>query len=242
MSPRPQDGARVAAVTGGSRGIGRAIVEALATDGWRVRFSSLAATSVETANRALAERGANARGEVVDVRDDRAVCGWIDALADEEGRIDCLVNNAGVGGFGPVDEISHDEWRRIVRTNLDGAFWALRAAARRMKRQGGGWILNIASLASRNPFAGGAAYNASKYGLLGLSEAAMLDLRHHGIRVCAILPGSVDTEFGRGGEGSWKLAPEDVARAVTDLLRYPDRALPSRIELRPTQPPRRQPG
>jgi NAD(P)-dependent dehydrogenase (short-subunit alcohol dehydrogenase family) len=239
MTTPESESPRVAAVTGGSRGIGRAVVEALLADGWRVYFSSLSAASVDTAARALgAEHGTRVHGQAIDVRDARAVSSWIDALAESEGRIDCLVNNAGVGGFGPVDEISEQEWRRVLDTNLYGAFWALRAAARQMKVRGGGWILNIGSLASRNPFAGGSAYNASKFGLLGLSEAAMLDLRQHGIRVCAVLPGSVDTEFGLSGDGSWKLAPEDVARAVTDLLRYPERALPSRIELRPSRPPK----
>ena len=232
---------RVAAVTGGSRGIGRATVEALLAEGWRVHLSSLSEESVAATVGALAsEHGDRVSGRVVDVRDPRAVGDWVDAVAEAEGRLDCLVNNAGVGGFAPADELSIEEWRRILDTNLYGAFWALRAAARQMKRRGGGWILNIASLAARHPFAGGAAYNASKYGLLGLSDAAMLDLRQHGIRVCAILPGSVATDFRRGGgEESWKLAPEDVARAVSDLLRYPDRALPSRIELRPTRPPSR---
>ena len=229
---------QVAAVTGGSRGIGRAVVEALLTEGWKVRFSSLSRTSVEATAAALAaDHGTRVEGRAVDVRDAAAVTEWIDGVAESDGRLDCLVNNAGVGGFGPVDEMSLEEWHRIVDTNLHGAFAALRAAARQMKRRDGGWILNIASLAARHPFAGGAAYNASKYGLLGLSDAAMLDLRQHGIRVCAILPGSVATEFRSGGESPWKLAPEDVARAVSDLLRYPHRALPSRIELRPSRPP-----
>ena len=238
MTANGSQTARVAAVTGGSRGIGRAVVEALLAEGWRVRFSSLSQASVEATANALAEHRDRVAGQVVDVRDARAVGDWIDLVAEEEGRLDCLVNNAGVGGFAPVDELSLEEWRRILDTNLHGAFAALRAAARQMKRRGGGWILNIASLAARHPFAGGAAYNASKYGLLGLSDAAMLDLRQHGIRVCAILPGSVATEFRPGGEADWKLAPEDVARAVVDLLRYPDRALPSRLELRPSRPPK----
>ncbi len=231
---------RVAAVTGGSRGIGRAVVEALLAEGWRVRFSSLSRASVDAAMAELAgEHDDRVAGAAVDVRDEQAVTDWIDSVAEAEGRLDCLVNNAGVGGFAPVDEISLEEWRRILDTNLHGAFAALRAAARQMKRRGGGWILNIASLASRHPFAGGAAYNASKYGLLGLSDAAMLDLRQHDIRVCAILPGSVATDFGSGGGAAWKLQPDDVARAVTDLLRYPDRALPSRLELRPSRPAKR---
>jgi NAD(P)-dependent dehydrogenase (short-subunit alcohol dehydrogenase family) len=238
MNDRNEATERVAVVTGGSRGIGRSTVEALLADGWRVHFSSLSPSKVETACDDLGEVYKDrVTGRAVDVRDEQAVTDWIDAVAEHEGRLDCLVNNAGVGGFAPVDEISFEEWHRVVDTNLHGAFAALRAAARQMKPRGGGWILNIASLASRNPFAGGAAYNASKYGLLGLSEAAMLDLRRHDIRVCAVLPGSVDTDFRRGVDDSWKLAPEDVAQAVMDLLRYPDRALPSRIELRPTKPP-----
>jgi short-subunit dehydrogenase len=108
-----------------------------------------------------------------------------------------------------------------------------------MKPRGGGWILNVASLASRNPFAGGAAYNASKFGLLGLSEAAMLDLRHDGIRIASVLPGSVDTEFGRRGGGDWMLRSEDVAEVILDLLRFPDRALPSLVEIRPSRPPKK---
>jgi NAD(P)-dependent dehydrogenase (short-subunit alcohol dehydrogenase family) len=170
----------------------------------------------------------------------------VDSLVAEtlsrSGRLDCLVNNAGLGRFGPVDSISGEEWRQVIETNLNGAFYALRAASRAMLGQGSGWIFNIASLAATNAIAGGAAYNASKFGLLGLSEAAMLDLRHHGIRVTTILPGSVDTEFrapSRRSQTDWMLAPEDVARAVLDLLRYPSRALPSRVELRPSQPPRK---
>ena len=136
-------------------------------------------------------------------------------------------------------ELSVEDWDLVIRTNLDGAFYFIRAVAPHMRQRGSGWILNIASLASRNPFAGGAAYNASKFGLLGLSDAAMLDLRQHGVRVAAILPGSVATEFSTfGGEADWKLTGEDIARAALDLLRYPDRALPSRIELRPARPPK----
>lgn len=233
---------RVALVTGGSRGIGRAVVEALHADGWVVHFGSRSADSV---SRALEElRGATDGrlfGRAVDVRDQadvEAVVAWVIA---QSGRIDCLVNNAGLGIFGSVDTISADDWRRVLRTNLDGAFYAIHAVAPHMKRQGDGWIINIASLAGLNAIPGGAAYNASKFGLLGLSDASMLDLRPHGVRVAAILPGSVDTDFSVApGDSSWKLASEDVARAVLDLLRYPGRALPSRLELRPTRVPSKQ--
>jgi NAD(P)-dependent dehydrogenase (short-subunit alcohol dehydrogenase family) len=233
---------RVALVTGGSRGIGRAIVEALLGDGFVVSFCSRTPASVATATAELAARWpGRVAGEAVDVRDARQVAAWIAAADGRWGRIDCLVNNAGLGTFAPVDEIAPETFREVLETNLFGAFYAIAAVAPILRRQGRGWIFNVGSLAAKNPFAGGAAYNASKFGLLGLSEAAMLDLRHAGIRVVAVLPGSVDTDFhaGRRPEREWMLAPEDVARPIVDFLRYPDRALPSLIELRPSRPPKR---
>ena len=237
MSTSPD---RVAIVTGGSRGIGRAVVEALLAEGWRVWLCSRSPESVATALEELeADHGGRVYGRAVDMRDAAAFRELVDRVLTDAGRVDLLVNNAGLGIFGPVDELSVEDWDTVVRTNLDGCFYAIRAVAPAMKARGDGWILNIASLASRNPFAGGAAYNASKFGLLGLSDAAMLDLRPHGVRIAAILPGSVDTDFSTSsGDASWKLTAEDVARAVMDLLRYPPRALPSRIELRPSQPPK----
>jgi NAD(P)-dependent dehydrogenase (short-subunit alcohol dehydrogenase family) len=230
---------RTALVTGGSRGIGRAIVEALLEDGWRVYLCSLREESVARALGELSGRwDGKVRGRAVDVRSQEQVDAFVAWVEAEAGGIDCLVNNAGLGRFAAVDELSGDDWREVIETNLSGAFYFLRAAAPGMRRRGGGWIFNIASLAGKNPFAGGAAYNASKFGMIGMSEAAMLDLRPDGVRVAAILPGSVATEFRRGGEADWKLAPEDVARAVRDLLAYPPRALPSRLELRPSHPPR----
>lgn len=226
---------KVAIVTGGSRGIGRGVVEALLEAGWRVRFCSRGPESVQRAQDELAEKFGDAvQGKAVDVRNQDEV----DAFVGEESRIDCLVNNAGLGIFGPVDELTGDQWREVIETNLSGCFYFLRAVAPVMKRQGSGWIFNIASLAGKNPMAGGAAYNASKFGLIGMSEAAMLDLRSHGVRVAAILPGSVDTGFGRGGgDGSWKLQPEDIASMVLHLLSYPSHALPSLVEMRPAKPP-----
>lgn len=233
--------ARVALVTGGSRGIGRAVVEALAADGWQVYFNSLNPDSVAATLDELRGRfGDRVQGRAVDAREQSEVDAFVAWVAEDAGRIDCLVNNAGLGRFGRVDQISGDDWREVLRTNLDGCFYFLRAVVEPMRKAGGGYIFNIASLASKNPFAGGAAYNASKFGLLGLSEAAMLDLRHEGIRVSVIMPGSVDTDFGHGRDDtSWMLTAEDVARTVTDLLAYPDRALASRIELRPSQPPKK---
>ncbi len=233
---------KTAIVTGGSRGIGRAVVETLADDGWTVYFCSKSRGSVDGALTDFRGRfGDRVDGRAVDVREQQEVDAFVAWVAEEAGRIDCLVNNAGLGRFAPVDELSGDAWRETLRTNLDGCFYFLRAVAPVMKRGGGGTILNVASLAARNPFAGGAAYNASKFGLLGMSDAAMLDLRHDGVRVAAILPGSVETEFHQRhrDDTSWMLAPEDVARACADVLAYPGRALASRIELRPTSPPKK---
>jgi len=233
---------RVAIVTGGSRGIGRAVVEDLADDGWRVYFCSRSAGSVDSALDEVRGRfGDRIAGRPVDVREQDEVDRFVAWVAEDAGRIDCLVNNAGLGRFASVEELSGDDWREVLRTNLDGCFYFIRAVAPVMKSRGSGTIINIASLAARNPFAGGAAYNASKFGLLGLSEAAMLDLRHDGVRVAAILPGSVDTAFHRShrDDTAWMLTPEDVSRAVADVLAYPDRALASRIELRPSRPPKK---
>ena len=243
MSHEPSDPRQVALITGGSRGIGRAVTDALLDGGWQVFVCSRRRDSL---SRALDELRAahpdRVSGWLCDVSDPDQVDEIVGRVLNEAGHLNCLVNNAGVGLFAPVDEIAPDDWRRALGTNLDGAFHAIRAVAPHMKQRGSGWIFNIVSLAARHPFARGAAYNASKAGLLALSEASMLDLRSHGIRVAAILPGSVRTDFGHpqpGSEDGWKLAPEDVARAVVDLLAYPDRALPSVVELRPTRPPGR---
>jgi NAD(P)-dependent dehydrogenase (short-subunit alcohol dehydrogenase family) len=238
MTPRTEG--PVALVTGGSRGIGRAVVEALLEREWTVYFNSRNPDSVAAALGELAERwGDRVAGRAVDVRRQEEVDRFVAWVLDSAGRIDCLVNNAGLGHFGAVDELDGEQWREVLDTNLSGAFYALSAVAPAMRRQGSGWIFNVGSLAGRNAFAGGAAYNASKFGLVGLSEAAMLDLRHDGVRVAAILPGSVDTGFTSRPERGWMLAPEDVARLVTDLLDFPPRALPSLVEIRPSRPPKK---
>ena len=224
----------ISIVTGGSRGIGRAVVDALLRRGGRVHFCSLSQESVDKALRELRRIHPNdVFGQAVDVGDETQVEAFVADVLEQEGRVDCLVNNAGIGYFAPIDELSGDDWRRLMRTNLDGSFYMMRAVAPAMRERGEGLIVNVASLAGRHPMKGGAAYNASKFGLIGLSDAAMLDLRGDGVRVSAILPGSVATDFSSSA-GDWKLQPEDVARTVTGLLDFPARALPSRIELRPT--------
>jgi len=234
---------RVALVTGGSRGIGRAIVEALLRKDHRVWFCGRSSEGVAAAEAELARLYPSpVHGRSCDVRDYAAVAALVAEIEQEDGRLDVLINNAGLGYFAPVDEMDPERFREVIEVNLFGVFHAIRAASPLMKRGGGGWILNIASLAAKNAFAGGAAYNASKSGLVGLSEAAMLDLRHQGIRMAAICPGSVATELRttmRAEAQEWMLQPEDVARVVTDLLDFPDRALPSLIEIRPTRPPQK---
>ncbi len=245
-APRVQteSSARVALVTGGTRGIGEAIARRLAGDGFAVFISgrSEESTRAALARFAKEEYGIAIRGYAADARREADQKRLVESTAREGGRLDVLVNNAGLGHFGPVDELSPDRFREVLETNLFGVYYAVHYAAPFMKNNGGGFIVNIASLASVNAFAGGSAYNASKFGLLGFSEAAMLDLRHSGIRMATVLPGSVDTEFGHPSasrEASWMLQPEDVAEAVADLVRYPERAIPSRIDLRPARPPKK---
>ncbi len=226
---------RVAIVTGGSRGIGRATVEALLLDGWKVHFCALTPERVDETVRALERYKGRVAGQAVDVGRQDSVEAFVAGVLDAEGAVDCLVNNAGLGYFAPVDELGGDDWRRLIDTNLSGPFYFIRAVAPVMRERGRGFIINIGSLAGRHAMAGGAAYNASKFGLMGLTEAAMLDLRGAGVRVAAVLPGSVNTGFARmTGDDSWKLQPRDVARTVVDLLGYPERALPSVVEIRPT--------
>ena len=232
---------RAAIVTGGSRGIGLAIAAALVKDGASVVVTGLKKAGLDQAVAELGKAGEASRvhGVVADVRDRAAV----DALvADTErrfGRLDILVNNAGLGIFADVAAMTDEDWRRQIDTNLTGVFYCTRAAIPAMRRAGGGWIVNIASLAGRNYFAGGAAYCATKAGLVAFSEAVMQEVRHDGIRVTVVMPGSVATEFSGhtvSAADSWKLAPDDVAQCVMDLLRHPGRSLPSKIELRPSRP------
>ncbi len=231
-----------ALVTGASKGIGYAIAEAMVRAGGAVAISARSEDEVRrAAERLNALDGGRALGLAADVRRLDDVRRMVASTARELGGLDVLVNNAGVGRFGRMDELSDEHWQQVIDTNLTGAFYCCREAVPRLRERGGGWIINIGSLAGKNPFAGGAAYNASKFGLLGFSEAMMLDLRGDDIRVSCIMPGSVETHF-NGNEpsekGVWKIQPEDIATLVMDLLAMPRRSLPSRIEIRPSRPPR----
>ena len=233
---------RIALVTGGTRGIGAAIARRLAADGFSAFVSGRTEESTRAALARFAKEGLSIRGFAADARSEQDQKGLVESVAREAGRLDVLVNNAGIGHFEAVDRLAPERFREVLETNLFGAYYAVHYAVPLMKKNGSGFIVNIASLAAVNAFAGGAAYNASKFGLLGFSEAAMLDLRHDGIRIAAVLPGSVATTFGHS-HGSrdltWMLTAEDVAEAVADLVRFPDRAIPSRIDLRPSRPPKK---
>ncbi|KPK65244.1 MAG: short-chain dehydrogenase [Gemmatimonas sp. SG8_38_2] len=231
---------KVALVTGGSKGIGRAIATALCEAGSDVvvcsRNADEASAAAEEIDIAGEGRAMGVRADVSKLADVKTL---VDAAVKEFGGLDILVANAGIGGgFGPVDEIEPDDWNRVIDTNLTGVFYCCHEAVPRLKKRGGGWIITIGSLAGRYAFAGGTAYNASKFGLVGFSEALMLDVREHGIRVSCVMPGSVDTYFNdtEPGGDAWKLTADDVAQSVLQLLDYDDRALPSRVELRPSRP------
>jgi NAD(P)-dependent dehydrogenase (short-subunit alcohol dehydrogenase family) len=230
-----------AVVTGGSRGIGLGITAALLDAGASVVICGASQTHLDSARRELKQHGDRLETVRADVRKRADVDRLIGAAVDRFGGLDILVNNAGVGTFADVADLSDADWERMIDTNLTGVFYCCSAAIPRLRQRGGGWIINISSLAGKNAFVGGAAYCASKAGLNAFSETLMQEVRHDGIRVCYVMPGSVATEFLTPGAGdtNWMLTPEDVARVVLDLLAHPDRSLPSRVELRPSRPPKK---
>jgi NAD(P)-dependent dehydrogenase (short-subunit alcohol dehydrogenase family) len=236
---------RVAVVTGGTRGIGYSIAKALLSEGAKVFICGRNASSLKSA---LASLGRDATGcvdgTVANVRRYEACRRLIQSAVSRFGGLDILVNNAGIGVMKPVDQLTPEEWDATIATNLSGVFYCCHEAIPLMRERGGGYIFNISSLAGVNPFAGGSAYNASKFGLNGFSEAMMQDIRYDGIRVSYIMPGSVDTDFGAApgskSRETWKLTGEDIAKAVVDLYKFPRSALASRIEMRPSQPPRKK--
>jgi 3-oxoacyl-[acyl-carrier protein] reductase len=230
---------KTAIVTGGTKGIGRAIAEALLREGISV---CIAARKQSEIDRTVSELGGNTTGFVCDVRDYDQVSALIDHAVKEFGGLDILVNNAGIGIFEIVEETSPENFRAVLETNLFGVFYCCHEAIPQMKKRGGGYIINISSLAGANPHPRMAAYNASKFGLNGFSEALMQEVRHDNIKVSYIMPGSVNTEFGGdspSNEKSWQLTPQDIARVVVDLLHHDERSLPSRVEIRPSRPPKK---
>jgi len=234
---------KTALVTGGSKGIGRAVARRLAHAGANVGICGRSeAVLMEALDGLKAEFDKDVLKLVAlpaDVRSEASVRELFLAVDREFGGLDILVNNAGIGIFRDLGSLEPEEWRNVIDTNLTGAYLCSHEALPRFRARGGGWVVNIASLASKNAFAGGAAYNASKFGMLGFSEAMMLDHRYEGVKVTTILPGSVDTEFGRGGQADWKIAPEDVAEVVASVLALPERTLVSHVEMRPSRPPKK---
>ncbi|NDJ14939.1 MAG: SDR family oxidoreductase [Acidobacteriia bacterium] len=231
----------VAAITGGTRGIGRAIAERLLDEGVRVAICGTTRESVDRALEDLAGRG-ELLGEVADVSKLEDVQRFVAATMAGFGRIDAFINNAGVGMFRAAGDLTPEEWHRMIGVNLTGTYYCCHEILPIFRQQGSGDIVNISSLAGKNPFAGGSGYNASKFGLNGFSEAMMLDHRNDGVRVSYVMPGSVATEFGGHGAdvgADWKIAPEDVADVVQMLLEMPRRTTVSRVEIRPSRPARK---
>jgi len=234
---------KIALVTGGTKGIGRAIAEALVSAGAGVAITARSEDEIGTTVAELKKLGAGtAAGYVCDVRDYEQVKAVVAEVAKEFGGLDILINNAGVGIFASVESMPVEDFRAVLETNVFGVFYCCHEAIPLMKQRGGGYIINISSLAGANPHAEMAAYNASKFGLNGFSEALMQEVRQDGIKVSYIMPGSVNTEFGGdepSEQKSWQLQPGDIAQVVMDLLEFPNRALPSRVEIRPSRPPKR---
>lgn len=228
-----------AIVTGGTRGIGLAIAEGLARSGAGVAVCGRGDSSVENAVSHLSKVSkSKVVGKVADVRSSTEVEQLFQFVDRELGGLDILVNNAGIGVFKSMADLSVEEWVRTLETNLTGAFYCSKQAVTRMRNRGSGYVIHISSLAGKNAFAGGAAYNASKFGLNGFSEAMMLDHRNDSVRVSCVMPGSVDTEFGSSTKGGaeWKIMPEDIAEIVLMLLKTPARTLISSVEVRPSRP------
>lgn len=235
---------KVAFVSGGSRGIGLATARALLARGVRVAITATSDATLRAGAAALEKVSGAAAVLAIraDVRRHEEVEQAIDTAARHFGGLDVLVNNAGVGVFRSVADMTIEEWHRVIDTNLNGVFYCCHAALPHLRARGGGWIINISSLAGKNAFPEAAAYCASKAALNAFSEALMQEVRHDGVRVAYVMPGSVRTDFMHPSPGSddWKLAPDDIAQVVVDLMAHPSRSLPSRVEIRPSRPPKKK--
>ncbi len=234
---------KVAIVTGGTKGIGRGIAEALVREGVNVCISARSRSEIDQTLEALcALKAGNATGIVSDVCNYSQVKPLFELTVSQFGGLDILINNAGIGLFQTVEEMTPEDFRSVIETNLFGVFYCCHEAIPLMKQRGGGYIINMSSLAGVNAHPKMAAYNASKFGLNGFSEALMQEVRHDNIKVSYIMPGSVNTEFGGdepSAEQAWQLQPSDIGKVVLDLLHNDSRALASRVEIRPSKPPKK---
>ncbi len=228
---------KVAYITGGTKGIGFGVAKALLSQGMKVAISGRNEDFVAKAVEALGFSG-KVLGVQADVTNFKEEQKAVDTIIQKWGRLDVVLANAGVGHFAAVDEMEPEQWRQMIDTNLTGAFYTLKATVNALKISKG-YYMTLASLAGTNFFAKGAGYNASKFGVVGFTQAAMLDLRKYDIKVTTIMPGSVATNF-NGHEPSdkdaWKIQPEDIGELVVDLLQMHPRTLPSKIEVRPSRP------
>jgi len=235
---------KVAIVTGSTKGIGLAIAERLLATGARVLVSARKPEEVESVGRKLEKQNpGRVAWRACDVRREADVEALFLAADEAFGALDILVNNAGVGMTRKLEETTLAQWNTVLETNVTGVFLCARAAIPRMRRRGGGYIINLSSLAGKNAFPGATAYNASKFAVNGMSEALLQEIRYDGIRVSYVMPGSVNTGFSSGAGPDpvqdWKLGADDVAQVVIDLLRHDTRSLPSAVEIRPSRPPKK---
>lgn len=228
---------KIALVTGGSKGIGKAVGKLLAHEGAKVILVARNADELESARTELNKAGGTVYTYCADVGSNDEVTRIINKICTKFERLDILINNAGIGIFAPVTDFKVEDWHRLMNTNLHGPFYMIRAVLPQMIRQREGAIINIASLAAKNSFANGAAYCASKAGLVALSECLMLEVRYYNIKVSVILPGSVATDFGSGSANkNWMLNPEDIAQQAINIIKSKENALISHIEMRPLKP------
>lgn len=226
---------KVALITGASKGIGYGIAEALLKQGVKVAITS---RSQQSADEAAQKLGGNVLALEADVKDLDSQHKAVEKIIEKWGQLDILIANAGVGSFAPIEEMEPKDWHDMIDTNLTGVFYSIKSALSHLKKSEG-YIFTISSLAGTNFFAGGSAYNASKFGLTGFTQSVMLDLRQYGIKVTTIMPGSVATHFNdhqpNDEKDAWKIQPEDIGQMITDLLHMHPRTLPSKIEVRPTK-------
>ena len=231
---------KVAYITGGSKGIGFGIAKTLLDNGMRVAITSRNLAAAKEAAALLSNDAGRVLALESDVSSLASETKAVKAVTDHFGQLDVLVANAGVGHFAPIESLTEKEWKSTIDTNLTGVFNSVKASIEALKKSNG-YIITIASLAGTNFFENGSAYNASKFGLVGFSQAIMLDLRKYGIKVTTIMPGSVATYFNDhvpNDADAWKIQPEDIGDLVLDLLNMHPRTLPSKIEVRPSKPPK----